>query len=29
MLGSVPREIVKNAVCDVLIIQTSALSEEF
>ena len=28
VLGSVPREIVKNAVCDVLIIQTSALSEE-
>jgi maltose/moltooligosaccharide transporter len=28
VLGSVPREIVKNAVCDVLIIQTSALNEE-
>jgi maltose/moltooligosaccharide transporter len=27
-LGSVPREIVRNAVCDVLIVQTSALSEE-
>ena len=28
VLGSVPREIVRNAVCDVLIVQTSALSEE-
>jgi len=28
VLGSVPREIVKNAACDVLIIQTSALREE-
>jgi maltose/moltooligosaccharide transporter len=28
VLGSVPREIVKNAVCDVLVIQTSALNEE-
>jgi maltose/moltooligosaccharide transporter len=28
VLGSVPREIVRNAVCDVLIIQTSALHEE-
>jgi maltose/moltooligosaccharide transporter len=27
-LGSVPREIVRNAVCDVLVVQTSALSEE-
>ncbi len=27
-LGSVPREIVRNAVCDVLIVQTSALREE-
>ncbi len=27
-LGSVPREIVKHAVCDVLIVQTSALDEE-
>ncbi len=27
-LGSVPREIVKNAVCDVLVVQTSALDEE-
>jgi maltose/moltooligosaccharide transporter len=28
-LGSVPREIVQNAVCDVLVVQTSALREEF
>jgi maltose/moltooligosaccharide transporter len=28
LLGSVPREVVKNAVCDVLIVQTSALDEE-
>jgi maltose/moltooligosaccharide transporter len=28
VLGSVPREIVKNASCDVLVIQTSALSDE-
>jgi maltose/moltooligosaccharide transporter len=28
VLGSVPREIVKNANCDVTIIQTSALGEE-
>jgi maltose/moltooligosaccharide transporter len=27
-LGSVPREIVKHAVCDVLIVQTSALDEQ-
>lgn len=27
-LGSVPREIVRNAVCDVLIVQTSALRED-
>jgi maltose/moltooligosaccharide transporter len=27
-LGSVPREIVKRAVCDVLVVQTSALSED-
>ena len=27
-LGSVPREVVKHAVCDVLIVQTSALDEE-
>jgi maltose/moltooligosaccharide transporter len=27
-LGSVPREIVRNAVCDVLVVQTSALREE-
>lgn len=27
-LGSVPSEIVRNAVCDVTIIQTSALSED-
>jgi len=27
-LGSVPGEIVKNAVCDVLVVQTSALDEE-
>ncbi len=28
VLGSVPREIVKNANCDVTIIQTSALGED-
>jgi maltose/moltooligosaccharide transporter len=28
VLGSVPREIVRNAVCDVLIVQTSALRED-
>jgi maltose/moltooligosaccharide transporter len=28
MLGSVPREVVKSAVCDVLIVQTSALDED-
>jgi maltose/moltooligosaccharide transporter len=28
VLGSVPREIVRNAVCDVLVVQTSALHEE-
>ncbi len=28
MLGSVPREVVKRAVCDVLVVQTSALDEE-
>jgi maltose/moltooligosaccharide transporter len=27
-LGSVPRDVVKNALCDVLIVQTSALDEE-
>jgi len=27
-LGSVPREVVKNAVCDVLVVQTSALDED-
>jgi maltose/moltooligosaccharide transporter len=27
VLGSVPREIVRNAVCDVLVVQTSALNE--
>jgi maltose/moltooligosaccharide transporter len=27
-LGSVPREVVRNAICDVLIVQTSALDEE-
>jgi maltose/moltooligosaccharide transporter len=27
-LGSVPSEIVKNAVCDVLVVQTSALDEQ-
>jgi maltose/moltooligosaccharide transporter len=27
-LGSVPREVVQNAVCDVLVVQTSALDEE-
>ena len=28
LLGSVPRDVVKNAICDVLIVQTSALDEE-
>jgi maltose/moltooligosaccharide transporter len=28
LLGSVPREVVKRAVCDVLVVQTSALDEE-
>ena len=28
LLGSVPREVVKNAVCNVLIVQTSALDED-
>ena len=28
LLGSVPREVVKNASCDVLIVQTSALDED-
>jgi maltose/moltooligosaccharide transporter len=28
LLGSVPRDVVKNAVCDVLVVQTSALDEE-
>jgi maltose/moltooligosaccharide transporter len=28
LLGSVPANVVKNAVCDVLVIQTSALDEE-
>jgi maltose/moltooligosaccharide transporter len=28
LLGSVPREVVKNAVCDVLVVQTSALDED-
>jgi maltose/moltooligosaccharide transporter len=28
LLGSVPGEIVKKAVCDVLVVQTSALHEE-
>lgn len=28
MLGSVPAEVVRNAVCDVLVVQTSALDEE-
>jgi maltose/moltooligosaccharide transporter len=28
MLGSVPANVVKNAVCDVLVVQTSALDEE-
>jgi maltose/moltooligosaccharide transporter len=28
LLGSVPGDVVKNAVCDVLIVQTSALDEE-
>jgi maltose/moltooligosaccharide transporter len=28
VLGSVPRHVVKNAVCDVLVVQTSALDED-
>src|SRR5690349_15704407 len=28
LLGSVPRDVVKNAACDVLIVQTSALDED-
>jgi len=28
LLGSVPGNVVKNAVCDVLVVQTSALDEE-
>jgi maltose/moltooligosaccharide transporter len=28
MLGSVPANVVKNAICDVLVVQTSALDEE-
>jgi maltose/moltooligosaccharide transporter len=28
LLGSVPAGVVKNAVCDVLVVQTSALDEE-
>jgi len=28
LLGSVPADVVKNAVCDVLVVQTSALDEE-
>jgi len=28
LLGSVPANVVKNAVCDVLVVQTSALDEE-
>jgi len=28
LLGSVPGDVVKNAVCDVLIVQTSALDED-
>jgi maltose/moltooligosaccharide transporter len=28
LLGSVARDVVKNAVCDVLVVQTSALDEE-
>jgi maltose/moltooligosaccharide transporter len=27
-LGSVPRDVVKNAICDVLVVQTSALDED-
>jgi maltose/moltooligosaccharide transporter len=27
-LGSVPAHVVKNALCDVLVVQTSALDEE-
>ena len=28
VLGSVPRNVVRNAVCDVLVVQTSALDED-
>jgi maltose/moltooligosaccharide transporter len=28
VLGSVPREIVRHAACDVLVVQTSALNDE-
>jgi maltose/moltooligosaccharide transporter len=28
LLGSVPRDVVKDAVCDVLVVQTSALDED-
>jgi maltose/moltooligosaccharide transporter len=28
LLGSVPGNVVKNAICDVLVVQTSALDEE-
>jgi maltose/moltooligosaccharide transporter len=28
LLGSVPGDVVKNAVCDVLVVQTSALDED-
>jgi maltose/moltooligosaccharide transporter len=28
LLGSVPSAVVKNAVCDVLVVQTSALDED-
>jgi maltose/moltooligosaccharide transporter len=28
LLGSVPAAVVKNAVCDVLVVQTSALDED-
>jgi maltose/moltooligosaccharide transporter len=28
LLGSVPGDVVKNAVCDVIIVQTSALDED-
>jgi maltose/moltooligosaccharide transporter len=29
VLGSVPAEIVRNASCDVLVVQTSAFNQEF